>query len=330
MSAVAVLPSVEDMIEARELTKRYGGRTAVDGLTFTVRPGAVTGFLGPNGAGKSTTMRLALGLVRPTAGSVTVAGRRYSELAAPLREAGALLDARAVHGGHTVRRHLLGLARSHGIPARRVDEVLGAVGLESVADRRARGLSLGMAQRLGIAAALIGDPGVLILDEPVNGLDTEGIRWIRALLKSLAAEGRTVFLSSHLMSELELTADRIIVIGRGRLLTDTDMRTFIESNSPHATLLRTPAEESGRMRALLEARGAAVRPDAHGRWRVTGPTTTDIGELAREHRIAVHELTPCRSSLEEIYTALTGAAVEYRSTRSADANAEEELSCMPS
>ncbi|GGX00006.1 hypothetical protein GCM10010297_22470 [Streptomyces malachitofuscus] len=306
------------MIEARELTKRYGGRTAVDALSFTVRPGLVTGFLGPNGAGKSTTMRLVLGLDTPTAGSVTVAGRRYDELDAPLREVGALLDARAVHPGRTVRRHLLGLARSHAIPARRVDEVLGAVGLETAADRRAKGLSLGMAQRLGVAAALIGDPGVLILDEPVNGLDTEGIRWMRTLLKSLAAEGRTVFLSSHLMSELELTADRVVVIGRGRLLAETDMRDFIDANSPDSTLLRVPDDESGRMRALLESRGAGVRPDAGGGWRVTGPTATVIGELAREHGLAVHELTPCRSSLEDIYTAMTGEAVEYRGSTDTD------------
>ncbi|MFI8091049.1 ATP-binding cassette domain-containing protein [Streptomyces sp. NPDC086080] len=311
------------MIETRELTKRYGGKTAVDALSFTVRPGRVTGFLGPNGAGKSTTMRLILGLDTPTAGSVTVAGRRYDRLTAPLCEVGALLDARAVHGGRTVRRHLLGLARSHALPARRVDEVLGIVGLETVADQRARSLSLGMAQRLGIAAALLGDPGVLILDEPVNGLDTEGIRWIRTLLKSLAAEGRTVFLSSHIMSELELTADRVVVIGRGRLLADTGMRDFIEAHSPDSVLLRTPDGESGRMRALLEARGATVLLNARGGWRVTGLTTAAVGEAAREHGIALHELTPLRSSLEEIYTAMTGEAVEYRG--SADGEDKELL-----
>ncbi|MGW4026010.1 ATP-binding cassette domain-containing protein [Streptomyces sp. NPDC005009] len=311
------------MIEATELTKRYGAKTAVDAMSFTVRPGRVTGFLGPNGAGKSTTMRLILGLDAPTAGSVTVAGRPYDRLAAPLREVGALLDARAVHGGRTVRRHLLGLARSNAIPMRRVDEVLGIVGLDAVADRRAKGLSLGMAQRFGIAAALLGDPGVLILDEPVNGLDTEGIRWIRDLLKSLAAEGRTVFLSSHLMSELELTADRIVVIGRGRLLADTDMRDFIEANSPDSTLLRTPDGEFGPMRALLESRGAGILLDAHGGWRVTGLAAPAIGELAREHGLAVHELTPLRSSLEEIYTAMTREVVEYRG--STDTDVEELL-----
>ncbi|MFJ9666361.1 ATP-binding cassette domain-containing protein [Streptomyces sp. NPDC101219] len=322
------------MIEARELTKRHGERTAVDRLSFTVRPGRVTGFLGPNGAGKSTTMRLILGLDAPTAGSATVAGRRYDRLAAPLREVGALLDARAVHGGRTVRGHLLGLARSHGLPARRVDEVLGIVGLEAAADRRAKGLSLGMSQRLGIAGALLGDPGVLILDEPVNGLDTEGIRWIRGLLTSLAAEGRTVFLSSHLMSELERTADRLVVIGRGRLLADTDMRDFIAAHSPDWSLVRTPDAEAGRLRGLLESRGATVVPhsppypaggapgggarrpagdgDGHGGWRVTGMSTAAVGELARDHGVALHELTPFRSTLEEIYTAMTGEAVEYR------------------
>ncbi|MEV6168018.1 ATP-binding cassette domain-containing protein [Streptomyces sp. NPDC051954] len=300
------------MIEARELTKKYGDRTAVDDLSFTVRPGLVTGFLGPNGAGKSTTMRMALGLDAPTTGAVTVNGRRYDRLDAPLREVGSLLDAGSVHGGRTVRRHLLGLARSNAVPAPRVDEVLGMVGLEQAADQRAKRLSLGMGQRLGIAAALLGDPGVLILDEPVNGLDTEGIRWIRDLLGSLAAEGRTVFLSSHLMSEMELTADRLIVIGRGRLLADTDMRDFIETNSQGATLLRIPDPEAGRMRAVLAARGADVRLDARGGWRVTGLPAADIGELARENGVAVHQLTPVFSSLEEVYTAMTRTSEEYR------------------
>ncbi|MGW5733462.1 MULTISPECIES: ATP-binding cassette domain-containing protein [Streptomyces] len=300
------------MIEARELTKRYGGKAAVDGLTFTVRPGRVTGFLGPNGAGKSTTMRMILGLDAPSGGTVTVNGRRYERLGAPLREVGSLLDARSVHGGRTARGHLLGLARSNGIGAARVDEVLEEVGLTRVAGQRAKGLSLGMGQRLGIAAALLGDPGVLILDEPVNGLDTEGIRWIRGLLKSLAAEGRAVFLSSHLMSEMELTADHLIVIGRGRLLADTDMRDFIETNSRGTTLLRTPDNEAQRMRALLEAAGASVRLDARGGWRVDGLAPAEIGELARSHDLAIHELTPAHRSLEEIYTDMTRASVEYR------------------
>ncbi|GGV67828.1 multidrug ABC transporter ATP-binding protein [Streptomyces longisporoflavus] len=302
------------MIEARELTKRYGGRTAVDRLSFTVRPGRVTGFLGPNGAGKSTTMRMILGLDEPTGGAVTVNGLRYDRLAAPLREVGSLLDARAVHGGRTVRQHLLGLARSNKIAGGRVDEVLEAVGLTEVAGQRAKALSLGMGQRLGIAAALLGDPGVLILDEPVNGLDTEGIRWIRDLLTSLAADGRTVFLSSHLMSEMELTADHLIVIGRGRLLADTDMRDFIESNSRGVTLLRTPDSEAQRMRVFLDAAGASVRLDARGGWRVGGLSPTEIGELARTHGLAIHELTPVFSSLEEVYTDMTRASVEYRGT----------------
>ncbi|WP_190137979.1 ATP-binding cassette domain-containing protein [Streptomyces longispororuber] len=300
------------MIEARELTKRYGGRTAVDRVTFTVRPGLVTGFLGPNGAGKSTTLRMILGLDTPSAGTVTVDGRRYDRLAAPLREVGSLLDARAVHGGRGVRCHLLGLARSHAIPRRRVDEVLELAGLDGVADRRAKGLSLGMGQRLGIAAALLGDPEVLILDEPVNGLDTDGIRWIRSLLGCQAAQGRTVFLSSHLMSEMELVADRLIVIGRGRLLADTGMREFIEANSQGVTRVRTAAAEAGRMRAALEGRGATVGPAPEGGWRVTGLGPAEIGELARAHHLAVHELTPVLSSLEEVYTAMTRSSVEYR------------------
>ncbi|MGW5869140.1 ABC transporter ATP-binding protein [Streptomyces sp. NPDC055239] len=302
------------MIEARELTKRYGGKAAVDRLTFTIHPGRVTGFLGPNGAGKSTTMRMILGLDAPSGGAVTVNGRLYDRLAAPLREVGSLLDATSVHGGRTARQHLLGLARSNGIGGRRVDEVLDAVGLTGVAGRRAKGLSLGMGQRLGIAAALLGDPGVLILDEPVNGLDTEGIRWIRDLLKSLAADGRTVFLSSHLMSEMELTADHLIVIGRGRLLADTDMRDFIETNSQGVTLLRTPDAEAQRMRALLETAGASVGLDARGGWRVGGLTPVEIGELARTQGLAIHELTSVHSSLEEVYTDMTRTSVEYRGT----------------
>jgi ABC-2 type transport system ATP-binding protein len=313
-----VLRSVGGMIEAHALTKRYGDKAAVEDLSFTVRPGLVTGFLGPNGAGKTTTLRMILGLDAPTSGTVTVDGRRYDRLPAPLREVGSLLDAGAAHRGRTVRRHLLGLARSNAIRARRVDDVLGTVGLEEVADQRAGRLSLGMGQRLGIAAALLGDPGVLILDEPVNGLDAEGVRWIRGLLKSLAAQGRTVFLASHLMSEMELTADRLIVIGRGRLLADTGMRDFIETNSQVATRLRTPEAEAHRMRALLESSGAAVRPDAGGGWRVTGLAPADIGELAREHGLAVHELTPVLSSLEEVYTAMTRSAVEYRANTDTD------------
>ncbi|MEU8669133.1 ATP-binding cassette domain-containing protein [Streptomyces anulatus] len=299
------------MIEATELTKRYGGRTAVDRLSFTVRPGRVTGFLGPNGAGKSTTMRLILGLDSPSAGRVTVGGKAYADLPVPLRAVGSLLDAKGVHGGRSAYHHLAGLAASNGIPRRRVAEVLDLVGLpEETARRRTKGFSLGMGQRLGIAAALIGDPEVLILDEPVNGLDTEGIRWIRGLMKSLAAEGRTVFLSSHLMSEMELTADHIVVIGQGRLIADTAMRDFIETNSRAHTLVRSPEPE--RLRTLLEAAGARVRLDARGGWRVDGPDAPAIGDLARDHGVAVHELTPARSSLEEVYTTLSRSSVEYR------------------
>ncbi|WP_228922557.1 ATP-binding cassette domain-containing protein [Streptomyces sp. DH7] len=299
------------MIEATELTKRYGGRTAVDRLSFTVRPGRVTGFLGPNGAGKSTTMRLILGLDSPSAGRVTVGGKAYGDLPVPLRAVGSLLDAKGVHGGRSAYHHLAGLAASNGIPRRRVAEVLDLVGLpEETARRRTKGFSLGMGQRLGIAAALIGDPEVLILDEPVNGLDTEGIRWIRGLMKSLAAEGRTVFLSSHLMSEMELTADHIVVIGQGRLIADTAMRDFIETNSRAHTLVRSPEPE--RLRTLLEAAGAHVRLDAGGGWRVDGPDAPAIGDLARDHGVAVHELTPAHSSLEEVYTTLSRSSVEYR------------------
>ncbi|WP_329391591.1 ATP-binding cassette domain-containing protein [Streptomyces sp. NBC_01716] len=293
------------MIEATELTKRYGGGNAVDKLSFTVRPGRVTGFLGPNGAGKSTTMRLILGLDTPTAGRVTVAGKRYAELAAPLRTVGSLLDAKGVHGGRSAHQHLAALAASNGIPGRRVDDVLDLVGLPAdTARTRTKGFSL------GIAAALIGDPEVLILDEPVNGLDTEGVRWIRGLMKSLAAQGRTVFLSSHLMSEMELTADHLVVIGRGRLIADTTMRDFITANSRSHTLVRSPEPE--RLRALLEARGWGVRLDPGGGWRVDGTDATAIGDLARDHGLAVHELTPARSTLEEVYTALAGDSAEYR------------------
>jgi ABC-2 type transport system ATP-binding protein len=298
------------MIEATGLTKRYGRTLAVDGLSFQVRPGRVTGFLGPNGAGKSTTMRMILGLDAPTGGGVTVNGRSYRELPAPLWEVGALLDARAVHGGRTAHDHLLWLARSNRIPRRRVGEVLELVGLATVATRRSQGFSLGMAQRLGIAAALLGDPGVLIFDEPVNGLDTEGIRWVRDLMRRLAAEGRTVLVSSHLMSEMELTADQLLVIGQGRLLADTTMRDLLERNAQAATLVRSPHWE--RLRELLEGQGARLQPDRQGRWRVLGPDAAAIGRLAADHGIALHELTPRRSSLEEVYVRMTDTRVEYR------------------
>jgi ABC-2 type transport system ATP-binding protein len=298
------------MIEVQGLTKHYGKTLAVDDLSFSVQPGRVTGFLGPNGSGKSTTMRVILGLDRPTSGAARVNGRPYRELRAPLREVGSMLDAKALHPGRTAYNHVLALARSNRIPARRVGEVLDIVGLTEVAGRRAGQFSLGMSQRLGIGAALVGDPPVLMLDEPVNGLDTEGIRWIRDLMKGLAAEGRTVFLSSHLMSEMELTADHLIVIGRGRLIADTTVSRFIDANSQAVTLVRSPRASD--LKAVLEAGGARVELDPKGGWRVVGPDTATIGELALRHGIGLHELSPLRSSLEDVYTRLTATSVEYR------------------
>jgi len=296
------------MIEVGELTKRYGGAVAVDGLSFTVHPGRVTGFLGPNGAGKSTTMRVILGLDAPTTGWATVNGQAYQRLARPLHQAGALLDAGAVHGGRTARDHLRAIAASDGIGARRVGQVLGLVGLESAAGRRVRGFSLGMKQRLGIAAALLGDPPVLMFDEPVNGLDPEGIAWIRGLLRSLAGEGRTVF--SHLMSEMALTADHLIVIGRGRLVADAAVAEFVRQSSHGDVVVRSP--RYGDLAGLLATRGAAVTAQPDGGLAVTGLDAAAIGEVAREHGIALHELTPRHASLEEAYMELTHDSVEYR------------------
>ncbi|GCD97377.1 ABC transporter ATP-binding protein [Embleya hyalina] len=302
------------MIEAQGLTKRYGDKPAVDQLSFRIRPGTVTGFLGPNGAGKSTTMRMILGLDSPTAGHVLVNGRPYRHLSAPLREVGALLDAKAMHGGRSAHHHLLCLAQSNGIPNRRVDDVLNMVGLTAVAKKRTKGFSLGMGQRLGIASALLGDPGILMFDEPVNGLDPEGILWIRNLMKSLASEGRTVFVSSHLMSEMELTADHLIVIGQGRLIADTSMRDFIERNSTAHTVVRSP--QADKLAELLAAKGGRITPEGDtGGLRVTGPDTAAIGDIAAEHGIALHELSPRFASLEEVYMRLTQDAVEYRSNR---------------
>jgi ABC-2 type transport system ATP-binding protein len=302
------------MIHVDDLTKRYGDTLAVDGLSFEVRPGRVTGFLGPNGAGKSTTIRTIVGLDAPTAGRATVNGRRYGELRAPLHEVGVLLDARGVHGGRTAFNHLWWLAQSNGIPRRRVGEALEMVGLGDSGGQRVRGFSLGMGQRLGIAAALLGDPATLILDEPVNGLDTEGIRWVRDLMKALAGEGRTVFVSSHLMSEMQLAADHLIVIGRGRLLADMPTREFIERNSETVTVVRSPQPSA--LRAVLEGSGARVDRDAGGRWRVTGMQASVVGDLAARHGIGLHELTPAYSSLEEVFTRMTHASVEYRATPS--------------
>jgi ABC-2 type transport system ATP-binding protein len=298
------------MIEARELTKRYGERVAVDRVSFTIRPGAVTGFLGPNGAGKSTTMRMILGLDRPTGGSVTVAGRPYDRLPAPLRSVGALLDAKAIDGARTARAHLGWLARAGGIGAARVGEVLDIVGLADVADLRAGGFSLGMAQRLGIAAALLGDPPVLLLDEPVNGLDPEGIRWVRTLMRTCAAEGRAVVVSSHLMSEMEATADHVLVIGRGRLLADMAMAEFRELGP--GTHVRVVSPEADRLRPLLARAGAAVSTDPNGALRVVGIGNVAVAELAARAGVVVHELTPQRASLEETFMELTHDSVEYR------------------
>lgn len=297
-----------------DLTKRYGDRVAVDGLSFQVRPGQVTGFLGPNGAGKSTTIRLVLGLDTPTGGTARVDGRPYRHLPAPLQKVGSLLEARAVHGGRSAYHHLLYLARSNRIGRQRVAQVLDLVGLREVAGQRVKGFSLGMTQRLGLAAALLGEPAVLILDEPVNGLDTEGIRWIRGLLKDLANQGRTVFLSSHLMSEMELTADHLVVIGAGRLIANTSMREFIEQNSQAYTLVRSP--QADQLTAVLRAAGAQVRLDPGGAWRVSGVDATVIGALARRHQLTLHELTPRFDTLENVYTRMTGASVEYRGTGS--------------
>jgi ABC-2 type transport system ATP-binding protein len=298
------------MIEAQGLTKRYGDKLAVDDLSFTVRPGVVTGFLGPNGAGKSTTMRLILGLDAPTGGSVTVNGRPYREHAAPLREVGALLDARSVHPGRSAYHHLLALAQTNGIRRSRVDEMVEAVGLGGAARRRAGRFSLGMGQRLGIAAALLGDPRTVILDEPVNGLDTEGIRWIRSLLRGLAAEGRTVFVSSHLMSEMAMTAQHLIVIGRGRLIADTGMEEFIAGAAP--SVVRVRSTDPDALAARLRSPEVAVSPAGDGALAVSGLSTDQVGRVAGAAGITLLELTAQEASLEEAFMDLTRDAVEFR------------------
>jgi ABC-2 type transport system ATP-binding protein len=299
-----------NMIEARAVTKRYGDKTAVDDLTFTVRPGVVTGFLGPNGAGKSTTMRMILGLDAPTSGGVTVNGKRYAEHTAPLHEVGALLEAKAVHSGRSAYYHLLSLALTTGIPRRRVDEVIDMVGLRDVARRRVGGFSLGMGQRLGVAAALLGDPATLVLDEPVNGLDPEGILWIRTLLRALAAEGRTVFVSSHLMSEMALTAEHLIVIGRGKLIADLSVRDFTELASRKVVRVRTP--EAGRLRDLLVGADVSVTGLEPDLLEVAGLNSEAIGRAACTAAIPLVELTPVQASLEEAFMELTQDAVEFR------------------
>jgi ABC-2 type transport system ATP-binding protein len=298
------------MIEVRGLTKVYGNKVAVDDLTFTVRPGIVTGFLGPNGAGKSTTMRMILGLDAPTRGSVTVNGKPYRRHNAPLREVGALLDARSVHPGRSAYHHLLALAQTSGIRRSRVNDVIDAVGLRDIARRRAGGFSLGMAQRLGIATALLGDPRTIVLDEPVNGLDPEGIRWIRALLRGLAAEGRTVFVSSHLMSEMALTAEHLVVIGRGRLIADTGTEEFIAAAAPGSVRVRS-ADPEGLAALLVGPDVRATRAD-DGALDVSGMSTDQIGMAAAAAGIAVLELTRRTVSLEDAFMDLTQDAVEFR------------------
>jgi ABC-2 type transport system ATP-binding protein len=299
------------MITAHSLTKRYGTAMAVDNLTFEVPPGMVTGFLGPNGSGKSTTMRMIMGLDVPNSGSALIGGQPYADLAWPLRQVGALLDAKAFHPGRTARGHLRWLALSNDIPLRRVDEVLDQVGLTAVAGRRAGKFSLGMGQRLGIAAALLGDPGVLLFDEPVNGLDPEGIRWVRHFLRDLAAEGRTVLVSSHLISEMSLTADRLVVIGRGRLIAETSVADFVARSGGGGVKLVTP--DLAAFTTALGGVGATVgSDDGGGSLTVKGLTASQIGDLAAHHGLRVHELTPVTASLEDAFMELTQDEVEYR------------------
>lgn len=298
------------MIQAQSLTKRYGSKTAVDAIDFTVQPGRVTGFLGPNGAGKSTTMRMIVGLDRPNAGSVTVNGAHYRDHSAPLREVGVLLDAKAVHPGRSAHNHLLAMAATHGIAASRVREVIELTGLESVARKRIGGFSLGMGQRLGIAAALLGDPATLILDEPVNGLDPEGVQWVRRLMRDLAAEGRTVVLSSHLMSEMALTADHLIVLGRGRVIADAPVADIIGSATRSTVRVRSP--HSTHLATLLAQPDVTVTSVEQDVLEIVGVTAPEIGEQATLAGIVLHELTPLTASLEEAYMTLTQDEVEYR------------------
>ena len=300
------------MIASISLTKRYGDTVAVRDLTFDVLPGAVTGFLGPNGSGKSTTMRMIMGLDLPTSGSALVNGRRFAELRWPLREVGALLDAKSFHPARTGRNHLRWLALTNDIPVRRVEDVLGMVGMDSAADKRAGKYSLGMSQRLGIAAALLGDPGVLLFDEPVNGLDPEGIRWVRHFLRGLAAEGRTVFVSSHLITEMSLTADRLVVIGRGSLIAETSVKDFIARSKGATVRLVTPM--ASEFSAALSRGGASVAVDGDGALHVQGLTSAQVGDLASEQRLTVHELAPVTASLEDAFMELTQDVVDYRSS----------------
>ncbi|MFG2192809.1 ABC transporter ATP-binding protein [Streptomyces sp. NPDC048639] len=305
------------MIEAVGLTKRYGAKTAVYNLSFQVQAGTVTGFLGPNGSGKSTTMRMILGLDQPSSGHVTIGGHPYRKVPNAPRQVGALLDAKAVHGGRSARNHLLCLAQLSGIPAKRVDEVLGVVGLQDVAKKRSKGFSLGMGQRLGIASALLGDPQVLLFDEPVNGLDPEGILWVRNLMKRLASEGRTVFVSSHLMSEMALTAEHLIVIGRGQLLADMTVKDFISANSADFARVRTPEgdpTQNEKLQGALKEAGGQVQPEPDGALRVIGLPLPRISDVAHGADVRLWELSPHQASLEEAYMQLTQGAVDYRST----------------
>jgi ABC-2 type transport system ATP-binding protein len=308
------------MIEANGLVKRYGEKTAVRGLTFTVRPGIVTGFLGPNGSGKSTTMRMIVGLDAPTAGAVWVNGKPYAEHDTPLREVGIMLEARAVHTGRSAYNHLLALAATHGIARRRVDEVVDMVGLREVARKRVGGFSLGMGQRLGIASALLGDPQTVILDEPVNGLDPEGVRWVRTLLRGLAAEGRTVFVSSHLMSEMALTAEHLIVIGRGEMIADTSVAEFIKRASNNTVRVRSP--QAALLRDLIAGSEVSVSSEEAGVLTVTGLEPDQIGIVAAENRITLFELAPQDASLEDAFMELTRDAVEYKASIDTDTDTD--------
>jgi ABC-2 type transport system ATP-binding protein len=302
------------MIEAQDLTKRYGDKTAVDRVSFTVMPGNVTGFLGPNGAGKSTAMRMIVGLDHPTAGTATVNGKPYAAHAAPLQEVGVLLDAKAVHTGRSAYQHLRAMAATHGIPPRRVREVIDMTGLDHVADKKVGGFSLGMGQRLGIAAALLGDPETLILDEPVNGLDPEGVKWVRTMVRRLAGEGRTVFISSHLMSEMAQTADHLLVIGRGRIITAGSLDEVIATATRASVRVVTP--KPGELADLLADRGATVIDLGQGQLEIAELTSAQIGDLAASRGLPLHELTPLSASLEDAYLSLTREEVEYRSETS--------------
>ena len=319
MVASVLDPDTGGMITVENVTKRYGDKVAVDDLTFSVKPGIVTGFLGPNGAGKSTTMRLILGLDAPTKGAATIDGRSYLDLQAPLHEVGAMLEARAVHTGRSAYNHLLALAQTHGIGRARVQEVIDLVGLQEVARKRVGGFSLGMGQRLGVAAALLGDPRILILDEPANGLDPEGIMWIRTLLKRLAKEGRTVFLSSHLMAEMAQTAEHLVVIGRGRLIADTSVDDFVQRASTGAAV-RVVSQQATALRDALASKQARVDSVERNVLEVHGLTGQEIGEVALAEKIVLAELTPLQLSLEQAFMRLTGETVEYHAASNDDDN----------